>query len=286
MRGPGSATSQQAGLGHLEDADLVGRAEPVLRRPQEPQRGVALALEVDDGVDQVLERLRAGDRAVLGDVADEDHRDPVALREIHQPQRRLADLADAPGRARRARRRSRSGSSRRRPAPGRSARAASTIRPTSCSARTRTPLGGRHRSSSPSRAARRRTWPGDSSPVGVQDRPAPLVVRASPAAAWSRSVDLPIPGSPPTSTSEPGHEPAAQDAVELVDPEAQPRQVGIGDRRPGRPARAAPPTAARSPAGRARVGSRTTVSTRVFQPPQARHWPSQRRNDSPHVWQT
>ena len=89
----------QAGLGHLEDADLVRRAEPVLRRAQQTQRRVALAFEVDDRVDQVLERLRAGDRAVLGHVPDEDDRDAVALGEIHQAQRRLADLADAPGRA-------------------------------------------------------------------------------------------------------------------------------------------------------------------------------------------
>jgi hypothetical protein len=30
----------------------------------------------------------------------------------------------------------------------------------------------------------------------------------------------------------------------------------------------------------------TTVSTREFQAPQARHWPSQRRKDSLQVWQT
>ena len=88
---------EQTGLGHLEDADLVGRAEPVLRRAEQAQRGVALALEVDDRVDQVLERLRPGDRAVLGHVADEDDGDPVALGEIHQAQRRFADLADAAG---------------------------------------------------------------------------------------------------------------------------------------------------------------------------------------------
>ena len=90
---------EQARLGHLEHADLVGRAEPVLRRAQQPHRGVALALEIDDRVDEVLERLGPGDRAVLGHVADEDHGDPVALGEVHQAQGRFADLADAPGRA-------------------------------------------------------------------------------------------------------------------------------------------------------------------------------------------
>ena len=65
---------EQAGLAHLEDADLLGRPEPVLGRAQEAQRGVALAVEADDRVDEVLEGLRPGDRAVLGDVPDEDDR--------------------------------------------------------------------------------------------------------------------------------------------------------------------------------------------------------------------
>ena len=80
---------------HLEHTDLVGRAKPVLGRPQQPQRRVALALQVDHRVDQVLERLGPGDRPVLGHVTDEDHGDPVTLGEIHQSQCRLADLADA-----------------------------------------------------------------------------------------------------------------------------------------------------------------------------------------------
>ena len=50
---------EQPGLGHLEDADLVGRAEAVLRRSHQAQGGVALTLEVHDGIDQVLEGLRA-----------------------------------------------------------------------------------------------------------------------------------------------------------------------------------------------------------------------------------
>ena len=42
----------------------------------EAERREALALERQDGVDEVLERLRAGERAVLRHVADEDDRDP------------------------------------------------------------------------------------------------------------------------------------------------------------------------------------------------------------------
>ena len=89
----------QAALGHLEDADFLGRAEPVLRGPEQPQRGRPLALEVQHGVDQMLERLGPGQGAVLGHVADEDDRDAVLLGQLHQPQRALANLADAAGRA-------------------------------------------------------------------------------------------------------------------------------------------------------------------------------------------
>ena len=88
-----------SGVVHLEHADLVGRPEPVLGRPEQAHRGVPLAFEADHRVDEVLERLGAGDRAVLGDVPDEDHGDPVPLGQVHQAQRRFAHLADAAGRA-------------------------------------------------------------------------------------------------------------------------------------------------------------------------------------------
>ena len=68
------------------------------------------------------------------------------------------------------------------------------------------------------------------------------------------------------------------------------RRSGAGH--PGRRSRRAA-WAAAVPAGQpggplraARDGSRMTVSTRLFQAPQARHWPSQRRTASPHDWQT
>ena len=54
----------------------------------------ALALEIEHGVDHVLEHARAGDRAVLGDVADQQHGDAAALGERDQFLRRGADLGD------------------------------------------------------------------------------------------------------------------------------------------------------------------------------------------------
>ena len=47
---------------------------------EHPVRAVAVALELQDAVDEVLEDARAGDRAVLRHVPDEDRRDAVRLR--------------------------------------------------------------------------------------------------------------------------------------------------------------------------------------------------------------
>ena len=54
----------QPRAGHLEDADLVGRAEAVLHRAQDAELVAALALEVEHGVDHVLDHARAGDLAL------------------------------------------------------------------------------------------------------------------------------------------------------------------------------------------------------------------------------
>ena len=54
-----------------------------------------VALEVEDGVDDVLEHARAGDRAFLRHVADEDDDDVALLREPRQLRRAFAHLRDA-----------------------------------------------------------------------------------------------------------------------------------------------------------------------------------------------
>ena len=95
----GSATSARPRAGHLEDADLVGGAEAVLDGAQDAELVAALALEVEHGVDHVLDDARAGDLAVLGDVADEDDRGAAALGEGDELVGGGADLGD---RARRA----------------------------------------------------------------------------------------------------------------------------------------------------------------------------------------
>ena len=78
----------QARAGHLEHADLVGRAEAVLHRAQDAELVRAFALEGEHGIDHVLDHARAGDLAVLGDVADQDDGGAGALGEADQRLRR------------------------------------------------------------------------------------------------------------------------------------------------------------------------------------------------------
>jgi hypothetical protein len=80
--------------GHLEDADLFGRSIAVLGRAQQPQAGIPVAFERQHHVDQMLERLGPGERAVLGHVADEHHRHATLLGELLQLRGRGAHLAD------------------------------------------------------------------------------------------------------------------------------------------------------------------------------------------------
>ena len=61
-------------LGHREHADLVDRAEAVLDRAHQAEARMRVALEVQHGVDHVLEHARAGERALLGDVAHQHDR--------------------------------------------------------------------------------------------------------------------------------------------------------------------------------------------------------------------
>ena len=102
-RAPGEEQAARIGepddpdVGQVEAADLVGGAVAVLHRSHEPQAGVPVALELDHDVDEVLEHARAGDRAVLGDVADEEHRDATGLRGLDQRGGDLAHLGDVAG---------------------------------------------------------------------------------------------------------------------------------------------------------------------------------------------
>ena len=57
----------------------------------------ALAFEVEDRVDDVLEHARSRDRALLRDVADEEDRHVIAFRDLEQAGRAFAQLRNATG---------------------------------------------------------------------------------------------------------------------------------------------------------------------------------------------
>ena len=71
----------------------------VLQRAQEPQRTVAITFQHEHGINEVLQRAWPGERAVLGDMADEQHGHPLVPGKGAQPGCRLAHLADRTRRA-------------------------------------------------------------------------------------------------------------------------------------------------------------------------------------------
>src|SRR3982751_1037457 len=86
-------------LGHSENADLVDTAEPVLGRAQHSMLEHALALEVQHGIDDVLECFRSSDAATFGDVSDGKDRGLGLLCESHQARGAFAHLSDVSRRA-------------------------------------------------------------------------------------------------------------------------------------------------------------------------------------------
>ena len=214
-RARGIRDLDQPARAHLEHADVVGRAEAVLERPQRPVRALALALELQHAVDEVLEHARAGQRALLGHVADEQHRDPARLRQPRDPVGDLAHLADASPPRRSGRCACSVCTESITHTSGRSASAS----PARCPGRSR-PAPGTCSAAPGSRSARSRICAADSSPETYSvRRPAPSRLPS----AIDVSVDLPMPGRAADQHERAGHEPAAEDPVQLADPGLQPR---------------------------------------------------------------
>ena len=94
----GNADKSRAG--HLEDPELVGRPEAVLGRAQDAMRVIAIALELEHAVDEVLEHTRAGDGSVLRHMPDQDRRDARLLRDSHEADSGLPHLRDRSRRGR------------------------------------------------------------------------------------------------------------------------------------------------------------------------------------------
>ena len=189
----------QPALGHGEHAEFVHRAEAVLDRAHQAKARMRVALEVQHGVDDVLEHARPGDRAFLGDVTDQQHRSAScawrgasAAPRIRAPARPSPAPTAAP--------RSTGSGSSRSPRPA----AWPSRAPRGCARAGSRPAAARRRR--PARAGARAARP-------VRPIPRPLrrasagATSPSAASACSSSVDLPMPGSPPSSTTCPATRP-------------------------------------------------------------------------------
>ena len=184
--------------------DLVDGAEAVLDRAHQAEARMRVALEIEHGVDDVLQHARPGERAVLGDVADEDDAGARSLGEARQLRRALAHLRHRAGRRLQRVRLQRSGSSR--SPPRRAARLASVARIFSSliSASTRRPS---RRQLQPSRAQRHLRAGFLARHVEHRSAASRRAWRAPAAAAWScrcrdrrRSARRRRPRVPPPST--------------------------------------------------------------------------------------
>src|SRR5947207_7312100 len=140
--------------------------------------------------------------------------------------------------------------------------ASSRVSPSTCTAP----------ASSVRRSARSRTWSGDSSPDTYNVRMPACSRRA---AHCSSSVDFPMPGSPPTSTTDPGTMPPPST-------KSNSRRPVCHRSTPGPPPRADRRTGGRADASSDRLTARppdrhsvpTASSTRVFHAPHASHRPA------------
>ena len=93
--GRGVGDFGQTAATHLEDAYLGGGAETVFQGSEDAEAVIAVALELEDGIDDMLHDLGTGKGAVLGDMADEQHGDARGLGIVLELGGALTDLAHA-----------------------------------------------------------------------------------------------------------------------------------------------------------------------------------------------
>ncbi len=220
-----------------------------------------VALEIEHRVDDVLEHARAGDRALLGHVADEDHDDVALLGEPRQLRRAFAHLRDAARRG--CQRLGVHGLDRVDDDDFGPQRAGS--RDDRLELHLGQQLDRRVDEAEPLRAQRDlldRFLAGD---VQSALRVAPIA-----AIACSSSVDLPIPGSPPSRTTPPGTSPPPSTRSNSSMPGRRSAGCCVAStlaRAAHRAGRAGDAPGSASPA------APRSVSTSVFQAPQCGHWP-------------
>ena len=82
-------------LPHLVDAQLRSAAETVLDAAEDAVDVVLVALELDDGIDDMLQYFGAGQRTLLVDVANEQHRHSASFCKMQERRGALPDLSDA-----------------------------------------------------------------------------------------------------------------------------------------------------------------------------------------------
>ena len=65
--------------GHFKDANLIRSTKAILGGPHDAMVVMSFAFEIEDRIDDMLQRLWSGDRTVFGDVADKENRDRAVL---------------------------------------------------------------------------------------------------------------------------------------------------------------------------------------------------------------
>ena len=83
---------------HLEQGDLIDRPKAILVRANDAEILQLLAFEIENGINDVLERLRSGNRSLFCDVADQKNRQRQTLCCRHQNSGGVAHLSDGAGR--------------------------------------------------------------------------------------------------------------------------------------------------------------------------------------------
>ncbi len=83
---------------HLEHTNLVGCSKAILDSPQQPVGMIAFALEVEDGISDVLQRLWASNGALFRDMSNDKDGGMGTLCQLHELERAFTYLANAAGR--------------------------------------------------------------------------------------------------------------------------------------------------------------------------------------------
>src|SRR5262245_78355 len=84
----------QSRRSHFENPQLVCRTKSILDGSYNSMRVLARSFKIQNRIDDMLERLRTGQRAVLRDVADQKNRHVMFLRPEQELRRYFANLTN------------------------------------------------------------------------------------------------------------------------------------------------------------------------------------------------